>query len=214
MKIINCILLVLCALFASLVIPYTILCRVTSNRAIDNKKTTNIQANKNYFVENSYATYEIKDNIGYFKSRTGNFEMKIECSAIEQGYKIEMKGNTAGWVSIGFGRTRDMKDAEIIMGFVKLGKGYLTHHYGTALYQHKPIKEMQRTLRKRVIKLLHGHEKDGITTIKFIRLIDIEGKYYKNLERGQVIELMYALGINDKTKRRHKERGFLKIKLP
>ena len=175
---------------------------------------TNAETNKNYYVKNQYGIYEIKDDIGYFKSKTGNFEMKIEYSSIEQGYKIEMKGKTKGWVSIGFGRTREMKDAEIIMGFVRLGKAYLSHHYGTALYRHKPTKDLEGTLKKRVTKLLHGQEKDNITTIKFIRLINVEGKYYKALEQGQVIEFIYGLGKDDKTKHRHKERGYIKIKLP
>jgi len=179
------------------------------------ESSTNAQTNGNYFNKNKYGTYEIKDDgKGYFTSKSGNFYMEIQYSFVEEGYVIGMKGNTKGWISIGFESSSSMKDAEIIIGYVRLGKGYLTHHFGTGLYSHKDIKKMGGVLLRRIVELLHAREENNSTIIQFVRKLKAEGKYYKSLERGKIVKLLYAIGTNDKLTKRHKERGYIKIKLP
>lgn len=181
------------------------------------KKSTgknDIKIQKKYSANSKWGKYRIEDNKGYFRSTSGNFEMTIEYSAVDQIYKIEMKGKTTGWIAAGFGRTDEMKDAEIIMGYVEMGKPYISHHYAQGKYSHTPLTQLEQKPVGKTVELISGNEENNVTTVKFSRPVNLTGEYYKKFQPGMEIEFMYALGKSDDIKKKHSERGVLKIMLP
>ncbi|MBN1897760.1 MAG: hypothetical protein JW827_03200 [Spirochaetes bacterium] len=163
---------------------------------------------KEKVLKNKYGTYTLDKEKGVFQSKTGNFTIVIEYNKKSDLYIVEMKGKTTGYIALGFGRSKEMKDSEIILGYVKNGETFLLHEYGTGLYRHEPIQEKEK-----YIKLLNSEEKDGWTFIKFSRPARIKGEKYKILQSGQTIEILYSLGAADAFKK-HMERGYIPIILP
>lgn len=49
---------------------------------------------------------------------------------------IKLSAKTTGWVGVGFNPTKDMKDANFILGYVKKGKVKLRDDYGSSLRKH------------------------------------------------------------------------------
>lgn len=82
------------------------------------------------------------------------------------GDKLAAKvtGPTTGWVSVGFNPTSRMKDANIIIGYVKKGKVKIKDEYGTAGTQHKSDTKIGGT---DDVTVIGGTEENGSTTIEF-----------------------------------------------
>ncbi len=76
----------------------------------------------------------------------------------------KVSGPTTGWVSVGFNPTKKMKDANIIIGYVKKGKVKITDEYGTAATQHKSDKKVGGADN---VTVVGGTEEGNVTTIEF-----------------------------------------------
>lgn len=81
----------------------------------------------------------------------------------------KVSGPTKGWVSVGFNPTKKMKDANIIIGYVKKGKVKITDEFGTAATQHKADKKIGG---KDDVTVVGGTEADNTTTIEFTIPLD------------------------------------------
>lgn len=195
-----------------------IFCFTFASKQNKQKKTgsfgVKVNDNKVFKTENEYGIYELKNGTGVFISKSANFEVTIKKNKKKGLYLIKMKGKTEGWISVGFGRSKVMKDSEIVMAGVAQGDPYITHHYGTGIYRHKKINRLDKKAKKDIVKLISAKEENGYTIVSFTRVLASKGKYYKKLKSGQIIELLYAFAPNDKDRRKHNERGFIKIKLP
>ena len=155
--------------------------------------------------------YFIKNGIGYFINKYDNFFMKIYFDKNENGYIIEMKGKTEGWVAVGFGQTKYMKNAEIIIGYIKDGKTFLEHHFATGNFKHESFEKLG--VDDKSLELIDGYEKNGYTVIKFERKLGLNNKYLKELKSGEKMKFMYAFGRTDNIRTIHKERGTMEIVL-
>ncbi|PID26722.1 MAG: hypothetical protein CR982_08775 [Candidatus Cloacimonadota bacterium] len=153
--------------------------------------------------------YKIDNGKGYYKSKSGKFSLEIEYLKKSDEFKFSLIGKTDGWISIGFGQERKMKDGEIYIGFVKDGKVYFEHHYGTSSVSHKKIKDFNN------FKVLEFEKKDKFTKIVFKRSASNYDKdFQKKLKSGDEINFMYAIGRKPNFRLIHSERGSEKIKLP
>ncbi|OGS21311.1 MAG: hypothetical protein A3J83_02265 [Elusimicrobia bacterium RIFOXYA2_FULL_40_6] len=167
-----------------------------------------------FYGHGNDGTYKIKDGAGYYRNNSGRFEMKISYDTAGKAYIIDMTAKANGWISVGFGRTKMMKDAEIFMGYVKDGKGYLSHEYGVGVVKHKPIKELDSSIKNDLITIVSAKEENGITKIVVKRPIEAAGKYYKKFESGKKMEFMYGISNKDDITVKHAERGAFDIVLP
>ena len=77
---------------------------------------------------------------------------------------VRLQGKTDSWVGIGFNPTSRMKDANIIIGFVKGGKVEVLDHYGTTEHQHQMD---SRIGGESNVSNVSGKEADGMTEISF-----------------------------------------------
>lgn len=162
----------------------------------------------------SDGTYQIKDGIGYYKNNSGRFEMKISYDPAANAYIIDMTAKAKGWLAVGFGRTTIMRNAEMFLGYVFDGKGYLSHEYGVGPVTHKPIRELEPSAKNDLITLVSAKEENGITEIVVKRPVVPPGKYYKEFKKGKKMEFMYAISNKDDRFTQHAERGAIDIVLP
>lgn len=77
---------------------------------------------------------------------------------------IKISAKTSGWVAVGFNPTKKMKDANIIIGYVKDGKVVISDEFGTKMTGHAGDDKSggQDNLSNRA-----GTEEGGVTTLSF-----------------------------------------------
>ncbi|MGL1892159.1 MAG: DOMON domain-containing protein [Spirochaetaceae bacterium] len=139
-----------------------------------------------------------KDNITVFWEITGDV------------VEFTVKAKTLGWVAIGFEPTKMMKDADIIIGYVKDGKLVIEDHFATGLTSHKLDTSIKGT---NDIIGIEGSENDGFTTIKFSRKLNTKDKYDQKLTVGSTYKVIFAFGRKDNFRSIHSYRSSTKIKL-
>ena len=90
--------------------------------------------------------------------------MEFEWKLVNDTIKVRLAAKTTGWVGIGFNPSKEMKDANFIIGYVKGGKAKVTDHYGTTNRQHQ---KDQKLGGERNVTEISGQEQNGITEIRF-----------------------------------------------
>ncbi|WP_163340668.1 DOMON domain-containing protein [Desulfopila sp. IMCC35008] len=91
---------------------------------------------------------------------------KMNFSWSVNGDKLDVKlsAPTTGWVAVGFNPSKKMKDADIIIGYVKKGKVTIKDEFGSAPTQHKSDEKIGGTSN---VTVVGGSEENGVTTIEF-----------------------------------------------
>jgi hypothetical protein len=138
----------------------------------------------------------------------GDYE--IHWTGDEQYIYIGMKAKTSGWLAVGIQPGITMKDADMVLGFVKDGKATVTDHFSTGSYgPHSPDTELGGT-----DDLLEfgGREEGGYTTIEFKRLLDTGDKYDLQVSRG-TNKIIWSYGLDEQPTKKHVSRGYGEIDL-
>lgn len=91
---------------------------------------------------------------------------KMTFSWTINGDKLDIKisAKTTGWVAVGFNPTKKMKDANIIIGYVKEGKVVISDEFGTRYTGHA---EDDQSGGRDNISNKAGGEEGGVTTLSF-----------------------------------------------
>ncbi|AHF79811.1 DOMON domain-containing protein [Thermococcus paralvinellae] len=114
---------------------------------------------------------------------------------------MALKGQTTGWVAIGFEPSNAMKDADIIFGWVKNGQVIVIDAYSTGTYgPHPPDEELGGT---NDILEYAGKEEDEYTVIEFKRRLDTGDHYDKSLIPSQKVKFIFALADSDEFTQKH-----------
>jgi hypothetical protein len=96
---------------------------------------------------------------------------------------MALRGETTGWISIGFDPLEWMKDADVIMGSVDGNEVVVEDQYSTEIYgPHLPDEDLGGT---DDILEFGGLEKDGQTVIEFKRRLDTGDEFDKVISPGQ-----------------------------
>ncbi|MCG8472057.1 MAG: DOMON domain-containing protein [Desulfobacterales bacterium] len=77
---------------------------------------------------------------------------------------VKLRGETTGWVAVGFNPVTMMKGGNFIMGYVKNGKAKVTDHVGHTERAHKSDKKSGGTNNATAVS---GTEAEGVTEIAF-----------------------------------------------
>nr|WP_297497368.1 DOMON domain-containing protein [Thermococcus sp.] len=125
---------------------------------------------------------------------------------------MALKGKTTGWVAIGFEPSTAMKDADMIIGWVKDGKATVVDAYSTGLYgPHLPDQKLGGS---NDILEYAGKEENGYTLIEFKRKLNTGDKYDKAFKPGQEIKFIFAMAdADDFTAKHNVAKGSGRIKL-
>ena len=125
---------------------------------------------------------------------------------------IQMSAMTTGWIAVGFEPSRQMKDANIIIGYVEDGEVFLRDDWGVANTRHGADAENGGT---DDLSDIAGSEADGVTTISFVIPLDSGDATDKALAAGGSYKMIAAAGPDGKDDfgTYHAKRGSTQIEL-
>jgi len=118
-------------------------------------------------------------------------------------FKIESK--TLGFVAIGFDPSSYMKDADMIIAYVKDGIVSIIDAYSTGNFGPHP--EDTTLGGKNNILSFKGSESQGVTSIEFSRNLDTKDKYDKVITLDKEIKIIWAISSSDNFDTKHSKRG-------
>ncbi len=122
-------------------------------------------------------------------------KLEISWKNDEDSLYMALKGDTSGWVSIGFEPTEWMKDADIVMGAVDGYNVIVLDKYSTNDYgPHVPDEELGGT---DDILDYGGREENGYTIIEFKRKMDTGDQYDKAFTVGQRVSIIWSMSNAD-----------------
>jgi hypothetical protein len=114
---------------------------------------------------------------------------------------MAMKGNTTGWLSVGFEPEQWMKNADTIIGFVENDKAVVIDEFSTGNYgPHVPDTQLGGTDN---ILEYGGREQNGQTTIEFKRRLDTTDQFDKAFVPGQKVSIIWAMADADMDQQKH-----------
>lgn len=124
---------------------------------------------------------------------------------------VKLTAETEGWVGIGFNPSKEMKDANYILGYVKDGETKLVDEFGDADNNHSSDDKLGGSSD---VTLVGGSEQGGITTIEFTVPLKSSDKYDGTINgAGENIVLLAYGGGRDSFKSKHNYRNSLKVNL-
>lgn len=133
----------------------------------------------------------------------GVFEVSLKNDA--ENLYMAIKGETEGWVAIGFEPEIWMKDADMIIGWVDGGEVSAIDAYSTGNYgPHPPDTDLGGT---DDILEFGGSEVDGFTVIEFKRKMNTGDEFDKAFGSGQTVSMIWGVNEFDDPAKRHIEDG-------
>ncbi len=128
----------------------------------------------------------------------------------EETLYVKLSAPTKGWVAVGFEPSMMMKDADIIIGYVKGSDVVIEDHFGFRPTSHRTDEEIGGT---NDVTILGGTEDNGTTTLEFSIPLDSMDTFDRRLEKGKRYKVIVAYGKKDNLETYHKKRGSFKITL-
>ncbi|WP_048147829.1 DOMON domain-containing protein [Palaeococcus ferrophilus] len=125
---------------------------------------------------------------------------------------MALKGQTSGWVAIGFEPTDKMKDADMVFGWVQDGNTVVIDAYSTGTYgPHPPDEKLGGS---NDILEYAGKEENGYTVIEFKRKLNTGDQYDKAFTPGQKVGFIFAMAdADDFTTKHNIARGYGELQL-
>jgi hypothetical protein len=115
------------------------------------------------------------------------FKWKIDGDRIDIG----LSAPTGGWVAVGFNPSSVMKDANLIIGYVKQGETVIEDHFGSGTFSHTNDTELGGT---KDISGISGTKTQGTTEIGFSIPLDSGDRYDVQLKPGKKHLVILAFG--------------------
>ncbi|SDP62969.1 DOMON domain-containing protein [Desulforhopalus singaporensis] len=138
---------------------------------------------------------------------------KINFAWNVDGDKLQVKisGKTEGWVGIGFNPSKEMKDANFILGYVKKGEVKITDEFGVETNGHQPDRKLGG---QDDAVLVGGTEENGTTVIEFVINLKSADAYDSSIDvNGDTIVLLAYGAGRDSFRTKHKYRVEYKVNL-
>ena len=118
---------------------------------------------------------------------------------------IALRAQTPGWISIAVQPGTTMKDADIVLGFVKDGQAVVIDQFSTGSFgPHQPDTELGGS---NDIVEFAGIEEDGYTTLEFKRALVTGDSYDHPLSAGEN-KIIWAYSSGDEVSLKHSKRGY------
>ncbi|MEE9457194.1 MAG: DOMON domain-containing protein [bacterium] len=123
-----------------------------------------------------------------------------------------VKAPTTGWVAVGFDPAIVMKDANLIIGYVKDGQVFIRDDYGSGLFGHDA--DVNGGGQDNVTNK-SGKEEGGVTEISFTIPLDSGDERDRKLFVGQTHKVLFAYGPDgaDNFKTQHQVRTKTDLKI-
>jgi len=138
-------------------------------------------------------------------------KMTFDWSVNGDTLAVKLAAPTTSWVAIGFNPSKQMKDADIVIGYVKKGKVKISDEYGVAATRHKSDEKVGGADN---VTVVGGSEENGVTTIEFtIPLNSGDDKDFA-IDPNADTKLIWAYGEGrDSFRVGHKKQGTVMVNL-
>ncbi len=118
-------------------------------------------------------------------------DLEVFWTTDDEHLYMALRGETTGWISIGFDPLEWMKDADVVMGSVDGKTVVVEDQYSTDSYgPHLPDEDLGGT---DDILEFGGQEKDGQTVIEFKRRLDTGDQFDKVISPGQELSIIWSM---------------------
>lgn len=136
-----------------------------------------------------------------------NFDWTVDGETLA----VKLSAPTTSWVAIGFNPTKKMKDADIIIGYVKKGKVKIADEFGTGTTQHKSDKKIGGADN---VTVVGGSEENGVTTIEFTIPLNSGDAKDHAIDPAADTKVIWAYGEGrDSFRVGHKKQGTVMVNL-
>lgn len=124
---------------------------------------------------------------------------------------VKISAKTEGWVGIGFNPSKEMKDANFVLGYVKNGAAKIVDEFGATEATHKSDKKLGGT---DDATLVGGTEEGGVTTIEFTMPLQSADTNDTKIDVNGDTNVLLSYGAGrDSFKTKHKYRSSHKVNL-
>lgn len=138
-------------------------------------------------------------------------DMSVAWSVDGDKLAVKMSAKTEGWVGVGFNPSKQMKDANFVLGYVKKGEAKIIDEFGTSNSKHSSDEKLGGTVDA---VLVGGTEEKGITTIEFTIPLTATDKNDTTIDAtGDTILLLAHGAGRDSFKSKHNYRATFKVNL-
>jgi hypothetical protein len=137
-------------------------------------------------------------------------EMEVYWTNDKKNIYIGIKAKTKGYVSVAVQPGEKMKNADLILGFVKDNQTTIIDMFSNEDFG--PHITDEKLGGENSIIEFSGSEENGSTSIEFIRLLDTEDKYDNILLKGDN-QIIWAYSNLDDPESKHTNRGYGQIKI-
>ncbi len=117
--------------------------------------------------------------------------MTVSWTVMGDMIRFQMAAPTRGWVSIGFDPSRQMADADMIIGYIEDGEVFIRDDYGTGAVRHGA--DVDNGGESNIVDAA-GFENSGVTTIQFSIPLDSGDALDKVLVPGGTHRMIVAYG--------------------
>lgn len=126
--------------------------------------------------------------------------------------RVIISAPTTGWVSVGFAPEREMKGANIIIGYVKNGTAFLRDDYGDGNENHQSDATLGGSDN---VSSQGGNEVNGVTEVSFAIPLNSGDRYDRKLIPGNSYKVILAYGPDgsDNFDEKHRRRVRTKIEV-
>ncbi|MBW6516798.1 MAG: hypothetical protein K0B81_09355 [Candidatus Cloacimonetes bacterium] len=140
--------------------------------------------------ERFIASDDPPDDEGFYLAQSGSFVLRYKVDDT-QNLECIFSANSTGWISVGFNPTNRMKDANIIIGYVEEGIGFIRDDFGTGEVSHEADTLLGGT---NDVTLIAASEQGGRTTFHFRIPLDSGDPYDRVLVPGSSYPVIFARG--------------------
>jgi hypothetical protein len=144
---------------------------------------------------------------GEYDSTTtlGNGRLNLYWTISGDRIFIAMRGETRGWISIGFEPSRVMKDADMIIGWFSGSSASVVDAYSTGLTGPHPADTGLGGTDD--IISFDGSESGGFTTIELVRKLSTGDQYDETIPTSGSINIIWGMGNSDNEYTKHNRAG-------
>ncbi len=128
-------------------------------------------------------------------------EMEISWRNDDEHLFMALRGETSGWLSIGFDPLEWMKDADMIWGTVEDGEAIVLDEYSSGNYG--PHEDDAFFGGSYDILESGGSEADGGTVVEFKRRLDTGDEYDEALAPGESVSIIWAMADSKSRSMKH-----------
>ena len=128
-------------------------------------------------------------------------EMEISWKNDQEHLYMALRGETSGWLSIGFDPLEWMKDADIILGAVEDGEAIVLDEYSSGNYG--PHEDDTFFGGSYDILESGGSEADGHTVVEFKRKLNTGDEFDEALTPGQSVSIIWAMADSSSRYMKH-----------